>query len=511
MNRRRVIVNSILGVAVLGLGTAGLVALASPRADPNAGRPTTTVVRGALEATVTASGNIESGVTASLQPAGTGGVVTEVYVSTGQQVGIGDELVALDDAAARQQLDSALAGLAQAEAALTTATQTRSAAERKVDAAGVAAAKQTLANAEKALSAARATYELEKRQQAALVDAAEAARDQAREQQALHAEQLAEAQAELAATDPADTGATAELQARIADLQNRLVTDAAAVASAETALRQATQARDRALLQSRQAVTTQTGNRDSARRALDSQKAQAAVNQQPAKAGTVRSAQAQVAGAQVAVDQARQVLEDTVLRAPFSGVVSTVNAVVGEQSSSAGVTGVTGSTGGGGLVTLVDASGMQVVAAIAEADATAVEVGQAVLISLPASGDELSGEVVAVDVESTVTNNVVQYRTTISLAGADDVRIGQTASVSIITDRSEDVLHVPTSAIASDASGGLFVVRVAEGTYTRVPVTTGMVGTTGTEITSGLDEGDEVLLSNTGDVGGALPTAVSTP
>ena len=308
MNRRRVIVNSILGVAVLGLGAAGLVALASPRTDPNAGRPTTTVVRGALEATVTASGNIESGVTANLQPAGAGGVVTKVYVATGDQVDIGDELVALDDTAAQQQLDSALAGLAQAEAALTTATQGRSASERKADAASVAAAKQALANAEKALAAAKDSYDLDKRQQAALVDAAEAVLEHAREQRAVHAEQLSQAQAELAATDPADTAAIAELQTRITGLQSQLVTDAQAVASADAALQQAGQTRDRTLLQSRQAVTTQTGNRDAARKALDSQKAQVAVGQQPARAGTVRSARAQVASAQVVVDQARRAL-----------------------------------------------------------------------------------------------------------------------------------------------------------------------------------------------------------
>ena len=52
--------------------------------------------------------------------------------------------------------------------------------------------------------------------------------------------------------------------------------------------------------------------------------------------------------------------------------------------------------------------------------------------------------------------------------------------MSIITDLSEDVLYVPTSAIATDESGNPFVVRVAGGTHTRVPVTTGMVGTTGT-------------------------------
>ncbi len=496
MNRRRVIVNSILGVALLGLTVAGGISLITPRADPNANVPTTKVVRGTLDATVTASGNVESGLTANLQMAGSGGVVTKVYVKEGRKVTVGDKLVAVDDTAAQQQLESALATLKQAEAGLTTATQGRTSAEKKSDAASIASAEQSVKNAQKALDAAKETYEHDKSQQGTAVAAAQDKVDSATQQQSRHQQELTTAQQDLAATDPSDTAAISALNAKIADLQNQLVTDATSVASAKAALATAEQTSDSTLLQDRHNVTTQTGLRDAAKKSLASAKASVAVAQQGAKGGTVASAQAQIDAANVAVDQARTAIEDTVLRAPFDGIVSTVNAVIG-QSASASSAGASDSSGTG-LVTLVDPTGKNVTASIAEADATAVKVGQSVTISLPASGTEMKGKVVSVDPQSTVTDNVVQYRTRVSLESPPaTVRVGQTASISITTASSEDVLYVPTSAIATDGTKS-YVMKVVNGQRSKVEVSTGMVGTTGTEITSGVAEGDVVVLSNTG-------------
>jgi len=497
MNRRRVIVNSILGVALLGLTVAGGLSLITPRADPNANVPTTKVVRGTLDATVTASGNVESGLTANLQMAGTGGVVTKVYVKEGRKVTFGDKLVAVDDTAAQQQLESALANLKQAEAGLTTATQGRTSAEKKSDAASIASAEQSVKNAQKALDAAKETYEHDLSQQGKAVAAAQDKVESATQQQSQHQQELTTAQQELASTDPGDTAAISALNAKIADLQNQLITDATSLASAKAALSTAEQTSDSTLLQDRHNVTTQTGSRDAAKKALASTKATVAVARQGAKGGTVAAAQAQIDSANVAVDQARTAIEDTVLRAPFDGTVSTVNAVVGQSSSGASSSGAS-DTSGSGLVTLVDPTGKNVTASIAEADATAVKVGQSATISLPASGTEMKGKVVSVDPQSTVTDNVVQYKTRVSLESPPvTVRVGQTASISITTASSEDVLYVPTSAIATDGTKS-YVMKVVDGKRSKVEVSTGMVGTTGTEITSGVDEGDVVVLSNTG-------------
>lgn len=510
--------NVALAVILLGVGVVGVVLLLSPGKSETAGLTTTKVVRGELEATVTASGNIVSGRTASLQPSGSGGTVEEVFVMVGQKVSEGDQLLRVDDTSARSQLDSALVQLDSAHAGLLTATQGRTGVEKAADAAGIASAQQTLRNAENALASAKSSLALVKKQQAEIVGAAQSANDDAAAAVAAVEKQIADLKAQLAATDPADTQAVTDLQNQIDQANAQLVTDKAALAGAQSTLAAAKRARDTAVSQAQQGVTSQQGSRDSASKALAQQRANVKVNQQGPKDGTVKSAEAQVASAQLAVDQARTALDETVMRAPFAGVIAAIDAVVG-QSSAAGPAASGGGTSGGssGLVTLVDPDGMTVSAAIAEADATSVKAGQPVRITLPASGVEMTGKVISVDVQSTVSNNVVQYTTTVSLDSPPaGVRVGQTAGLTVVTGTLENVLHVPTSAIGKDGAT-TYVTKISGDRLERVDVTTGLVGTTGTEILSGLSEGDEILLSSstettsTGGVFPGSPSATATP
>ncbi|PZQ39267.1 MAG: hypothetical protein DI570_31005, partial [Phenylobacterium zucineum] len=123
------------------------------------------------------------------------------------------------------------------------------------------------------------------------------------------------------------------------------------------------------------------------------------------------------------------------------------------------------------------------------------------------SGLTASGTVASIDPQSTVVDNVVQYRTTIAIqTGADQLRIGQTADVTITTETATGVLVVPTSAVIT-ADGRTWVIRVHGEDQERVEVTTGLVGTSGTEIRSGVQAGDRVVLAPDAQ---ATPTATAT-
>jgi len=240
--------------------------------------------------------------------------------------------------------------------------------------------------------------------------------------------------------------------------------------------------------------------RDSAQKALAQAKASVKVAQQGPKTGQVDSAQAQIESAEAALRQAKQALADTILRAPFDGTVSTVSAEVGQLTTAAL----------DGLVVLVDPDGLSVSAAIAEADATSVRNGQAATVTLPASSLDLTGKVISIDIASTVTNNVVQYLTRISLDNPPEaVRVGQTASLSIVTGSVEAALSVPTSAIQTDGATRYVTVVTDSGQH-RVDVETGLVGTTGTQILSGLSEGDRVLLPSGSTSTLTFPTSQGT-
>ena len=82
---------------------------------------------------------------------------------------------------------------------------------------------------------------------------------------------------------------------------------------------------------------------------------------------------------------------------------------------------------------------------------------------------------------------------------ASAVRIGQSASMTITTGTATDVLIAPTSAITTVGTRSTVTKRV-NGVDTPVAVETGLVGATGTEIASGLDEGDTLV----------VPTATAT-
>jgi HlyD family secretion protein len=369
--------------------------------------------------------------------------------------------------------------LASAKAQLKTTTQGQSAEEKAEDDASVAAAKTSVDNADTALQAAKDTYALDKKQQNKLVKSAKAAVDDAQTQ--------------------------------------------TAITTAKTQLIQAEQTRESTLLKDRQAIETERGQLHAAEDQLASQRATAAKNAQPARKGAVDSAQAQIDSAKVTVATARRTLAETVLRAPISGTVAAISAIKGQSSGSSGSSG-SGSTGstsaesstGGstdssssgssssGLVTLTDLSRKQVVASVAEADITKVKVKQTAEVRFPASDVTVPGTVTASDTESTVTNNVVEYGVTVVLGGKTaSIRLGQTASIAITVGRKSDVLSVPTSAITT--AGDRSTVTRREGETDRtVEVQTGMVGSTGTEITSGLAEGDTIVLPTSGSSGSNL-------
>jgi multidrug efflux pump subunit AcrA (membrane-fusion protein) len=251
-------------------------------------------------------------------------------------------------------------------------------------------------------------------------------------------------------------------------------------------------------------------------------------------------AEANLESARLAVEEAEQALADTVLRAPVNGTIAEVNGAVGDStsggstqsasssdSSSDTATGATGglggpsggssdtstssgsSTSGSGFVTLVDLDRLNLEVSFSESDIGKLEVGQAATVSVNALPDvKLAAKVTAIGVLSESSGSVVEYPVTVTLEQMDDrLKTGMTASADVVVEQADGAISVPSQAI-SPGPGGSTVTVDQDGEQQTRRVTTGLEGDSSTQIMSGLDPGDKVVIqtsSATGATGGATP------
>ncbi|WP_229406267.1 efflux RND transporter periplasmic adaptor subunit [Micromonospora sp. NBRC 110038] len=234
------------------------------------------------------------------------------------------------------------------------------------------------------------------------------------------------------------------------------------------------------------------------------------------------TAENEVTQAELAVDEAEAAVEGTRLTAPMAGTVVAVNGTVGGPSggssgSGSSGSGSSGSSGSGssgaasggssggtssGFVDLADLSKLQVTAAVAEADATRLEAGQPATVTWNAlDGATATGELRAIDPQATTANGVVTYGVTLDVADLPTgARPGQTVRVAVVTGTAENVLLVNSAAVTGSGDRRIVTVLTDTGQETR-RVQVGLAGDRAYEITSGLTEGERVVLPETSTSG----------
>ncbi|HVG95548.1 MAG TPA: efflux RND transporter periplasmic adaptor subunit [Chloroflexota bacterium] len=200
-------------------------------------------------------------------------------------------------------------------------------------------------------------------------------------------------------------------------------------------------------------------------------------------------AQAAVDQAAGQLEQARANLAGTVLTAPYEGTVSALGGAVGEQVGS-----------GVALVTLVDTRQVRVDVVVDETDIAKIQPGQVVNLTLEAlPGQRIPGAVAVIAPVGTVTQGVVNYSVQIQVdpSRARGIRPGMTASAQIITESKEDVVSVPNRALRTQGRTRTVEVLDAEGKTAPRQVQTGLANDQMTEILSGVQPGDRVVIPAT--------------
>ncbi|MDX6616403.1 MAG: hypothetical protein QOD60_1494 [Solirubrobacterales bacterium] len=260
------------------------------------------------------------------------------------------------------------------------------------------------------------------------------------------------------------------------------------------------------------------------------------------KAASVASAEADVESAQLSVDDAKKAVTDLELRAPMDGVVASLSGSVGQQvtgqasssssgngssSSGSGSSSSNGSSSNGSssgsdssssgsstaFITIANLNTLTVGVSFSEADITNVKVGQPATVTVNALSDkQFAAKVTGIGILSTASNGVVSYPVTLAMLQKDPgLKPGMTGTAAVIVDQVQGVVAVPSRAISG--AGGAQTVTVTSGgkTETRT-VTTGLVGDSTTEVLSGLQPGEEVVLPSTASsIAGGAASGGSTP
>jgi HlyD family secretion protein len=226
--------------------------------------------------------------------------------------------------------------------------------------------------------------------------------------------------------------------------------------------------------------------------------------QTASKPNQVASAQAQVASANAAVQTAQQNLAATTLTAPIDGSVNAINGVVGENvGTGQGVTAEAPGTqaplpttaASSSFMVIGNDSAMEVVVPFAESDAAKLGFNQNANVTFDAAPNvTISGKVVAVASSATITSGVVNYYATISLNQTNKaLKEGMTSNAVVIVSTATNALTVPNLAITR-LGGQAYVNVYINGQSVQTPIETGVVGDSYTEITGGLNLGEQIVI-----------------
>lgn len=206
-----------------------------------------------------------------------------------------------------------------------------------------------------------------------------------------------------------------------------------------------------------------------------------------AQAG-VQQARAQQAASlaqiQASMDQINKQASYGTVTAPCAGTVTAVNVVQGGMASSAQP-----------AVVIAEDSRVKINASVSEDVFAGLHTGDSAGVQISVLSDEVkSAKIVSLPAAANQQTNL--YDVSVSVPSGTEPAIGAFATVIFYTDRRENTRSVPTDCVltGNDNERYLFTVDESGTTAARVTVETGLVGKTNTEITSGLNEGDRVVV-----------------
>ncbi len=447
----------LVAVGTLAIGTTTYAVINTQREEPSLEELTVLVEKENLSITIESNGTVVPEKSVNISPKNSGRI-SELYFDQGDMVQEGQKLALMDnedlqaqDIQARANLNQARARLAEARAG-TTIEEIEQAQARLIQAQARLEATQEASNSQpeqiqSQIDAARSRLELAQNRverYKSLLDQGASTLD--RYDEALN--EFRNAQANLQ-----------EAQQRLEQANNNIrpevLQQAASVSEAEKFLEQ-----------------LQRGTRLEVIAQLQAE---------------IDSAQAQVLGTQVKI-------QDTIITAPFSGIVTQKYATEGAFVTPTTSASTTASATSSSILAL--ASGLKVTARVPEVDIIHIEPGQPVEIIADAYPDQVfEGIVQRVAPEAVIEQNVTSFEVEVALmTGKEDLLSGMNVDVAFLGQELRDSLVVPTVAIVTEDGETGVMVADEEGQPEFRPVTIGLTVESQTQILRGVQQGERVYL-----------------
>jgi HlyD family secretion protein len=449
----------LIATGALVVGTTTTYNLINQGASEDITKLTVPVETQNVTLKITASGNVVPVQSVNISPKNPG-VLAELYVEQGDRVQSGQIIARMDVGDLEAQILQTRANLAQVQAQLDEAL----AGNRPQE---IAQARARLSQAEAQLAQARAGNRSQEIAQArAQVESAKAQVSLTQTRVNRYREL---AQQGAVSQDQLDQYVSEDRRAKAAldEAQKRLSLLESGTRTEEIAMREASVTEARAAL-----VLLENGSRP---------------EEIAQRRAAVKAAEAQLAAAQIKI-------KDTVIRAPFAGIVTQKYANIGAFVTPTTSASTSASATSSSVVAV--AKGLEVLAKVPEADIGRVKQGQAVEIVADAYPDQVfKGNVRLIAPEAVVEQGVTSFQVRVALdTGLDKLRSGLNVDLTFLGDRVNNTLVLPTVAIVTEKGKTGVLIPDAKNQPQFREVTVGAQIQDQTQILSGIQAGDRVFV-----------------
>jgi multidrug efflux pump subunit AcrA (membrane-fusion protein) len=181
------------------------------------------------------------------------------------------------------------------------------------------------------------------------------------------------------------------------------------------------------------------------------------------------------------LDTMKDLLDDTAVKAPFAGVVSGLSLTRGSTAAPQIA-----------ICTVSEVGSARISLAVSETVQRYLAPGDEVRVTIASlSADAFTATIRSVSPSPSQVTSL--YDVSIDLPEALEATNGMFADVTVKTERHDDAVLAPTEAILSDGTESYVFIVNGDNTATRIVVTTGLIGSSLTEITSGLSGGERIV------------------